>query len=80
MIRVRNWIKENKAPVKVVLQIHDELLFEVKKGFEKDFYPAVKKILEDPDIFMAFTGKTLTTPLLTNHSYGVNWGEMKDLE
>lgn len=80
MIRVRDWIKENKAPVKVVLQIHDELLFEVKKGFEKDFYPEVKRILEDPEIFMSFTGQKLNTPLLTNHSYGENWGEMKDLD
>jgi DNA polymerase-1 len=76
MIRVRDWIKENKAPVKVVLQIHDELLFEVKKGFEKDFYPEVKKILEDSEVFVPFTGKKLQTPLLTNHSFGPNWGEM----
>ena len=79
MIRVRDWIQEKKLPVKIVLQIHDELLFEVKKGFEKDFYPEVKKILEDSEVFVPFTGKKLQTPLLTNHSFGPNWGEMKEL-
>lgn len=78
MIRVRDWINNNKVPVKIVLQIHDELLFEVQKGFEKEFYPEVKRILEDPQVFTSFTGKNLHTPLLTNHSYGPNWGEMKD--
>lgn len=76
MIKVRNWIKENKAPVRMVLQIHDELLFEVRKGFEKEFEPALRKILEDANVFKAFTGKSLETPLVTDHGFGHDWGEI----
>jgi DNA polymerase-1 len=76
MIRVRDWIKESGAPVRMVLQIHDELLFEVKKGFEKTFEPKLREILEDPKIFQNFTGKSLQIPLLTDHGFGPDWGQI----
>ena len=76
MIKVNNWIKAEKAPVRMVLQIHDELLFEVKHGFEKTFEPKLRELLEDPNVFKSFTGQTLQTPLLTDHGFGKDWGEI----
>lgn len=76
MIKVQKWIHGSKAPVRMVLQIHDELLFEVKKGYEKEFEPKLKEILEDPNVFKDFTGKALQTPLVTDHGVGKDWGEI----
>ncbi len=76
MVRVNNWIKESRAPVRMVLQIHDELLFEVKKGFEAEFEPKLREILEDSNVFKDFFGHKLQTPLLTDHGFGSDWGEI----
>ncbi|MEZ4816044.1 MAG: DNA polymerase, partial [Bdellovibrionota bacterium] len=76
MIKVQNWLKGSKAPARMVLQIHDELLFEVKKGFEKEFEIKLRAILEDPNVFKDFTGKSLEIPLLTDHGVGHDWGDI----
>ena len=79
MTRVLEWIESSKAPVRLVLQIHDELLFEVKDGFEREFHPILKNILEDENVFVPFNGQKLRTPLQTDHSVGPNWGELKEI-
>ncbi len=54
---------------KMLLQIHDELIFEVKKEYAKDFANEAKDIMEN--IY------SLEVPLKTTLSIGDNWGELK---
>ncbi len=57
----------NKA--KLLLQIHDELIFEVKSEYAKEFSLEAKEIMES--IY------ELKVPLKTSVSIGDNWGELK---
>ncbi|MDP3785292.1 MAG: DNA polymerase [bacterium] len=72
MIRAQNLVKENfSGEAHLLLQIHDELLFEVKKERVKDFVSAVRKILEEiykGDITLTVEAKV-----------GDNWAELKKL-
>ena len=51
------------------MQIHDELLFEVKKPNIDDFVRSIKKILEE-----IYQGEI---KLIVDTKVGVNWGEMR---
>lgn len=73
MIRAQEFIDKNfKGRAFQLLQIHDELLFEVKKDALRDFVPAVKKILES-----IYQGEIILT---AEAKVGDNWAEMKKYE
>ena len=55
--------------VKMLLQIHDEILFEIKKEIVLAVLPTIKEIMEN-------TIK-LNVPLRVNINYGKNWAELK---
>ncbi len=59
----------NKFNAKLLLQIHDELIFEVKKENANEFAYFAKSIMEN--IYK------LKVPLKTSVSIGKNWGELK---
>ena len=69
MIEIHNKFKELKLQSKMILQIHDELIFDVKNE-EKD---VIKKIVKD---IMENTYK-LNVPLEVEMSSGKNWYEAK---
>jgi DNA polymerase-1 len=54
---------------KMLLQIHDELIFEVKEEYTKEFSQQAKEIMEN--IYK------LKIPLKCSVSIGDNWGELK---
>ncbi len=54
---------------KLLLQIHDELLFEVRKSAVPNFIPEIKKILES--VYKAEIPMTVETKV------GTSWGEMR---
>ena len=54
---------------KLLLQIHDELIFEVENEYADEFSQKASKIMED--IY------TLNVPLKTAINIGKNWGELK---
>ncbi|MEK9194564.1 MAG: DNA polymerase [Patescibacteria group bacterium] len=58
--------------VKLLLSIHDELLFEVRNDTLKEIAMPLKKIMEN--IY------PLSVPLKVEAKVGENWGEMKKLE
>lgn len=70
MIEIDNWIrKENlDSDVKMLLQVHDELLFEVKKNFIKK---AASKIIEIMESIIK-----LKVPITAEAKIGDNWGQM----
>jgi DNA polymerase I len=69
MIRMPDAIKG--LPAKMLLQVHDELLFEVEQGAEDDLIKAVREIMEgaaDPVVHLA-------VPLIADAGQGKNWAE-----
>jgi len=70
MVRVDELIKkEFSKSVKMILQVHDELLFEVKNDTIKKVAHSIKKEMEKEDV--------LGVPILVDILIGDNWGEIK---
>ena len=67
MIALDNWIQETDLDIKMIMQVHDELVFEIA---ESDIAVAVKHV----EHFMAQT-VILSVPLLVNIGIGANWDE-----
>jgi DNA polymerase-1 len=60
-----------KLPAKMLLQVHDELLFEVEKGAEDEVIAAVRAVMEGA----AEPAVKLTVPLTVDAGRGANWAE-----
>lgn len=73
MIKVRDEIKEKfkNNEVKIILQVHDELVFEVREDTIKQVSKVVKEAMED--IYK------LKVPIIVDVEAGDNWEEMKAL-
>jgi DNA polymerase-1 len=67
MIQVDKAIAGNNS-VAMLLQVHDELIFEIKKDAVDDAVPLIKNAMEN-------VGK-LSVPLVVDVSTGERWGEM----
>lgn len=65
---------ENEA--RLVLQIHDELVYEIKKENIEKVVPIIKKTLENV-IPKEFLVNLEPVPLVVEAKYGSNWGELK---
>jgi DNA polymerase-1 len=64
---------DKKFPdVGMLLTVHDELVFEVKKDEEKKYAKEIKKIMESV--------YKLKVPLKVEAKFGINWAEMEKLE
>lgn len=69
MIGIAELIKGKEDEITMLLQVHDELIFEIKKD-KLDFYlPQIKKIME--------SGLKLRVPILVEGNIGHSWGELK---
>ncbi|MBI4272764.1 DNA polymerase I [Candidatus Uhrbacteria bacterium] len=67
MIAVYKKIK-NQKDVRMILQVHDELVFEVTKGCTDTYVSLIKKEMESV--------ASLTVPLVVDITHGPNWEEM----
>ncbi len=69
MIKIDELIAGHEDEIKMLLQIHDELIFEIKKD-KLDFYaPKIKAIMEGV--------LKLRVPIIVDESRGDNWGDLK---
>lgn len=59
----------------MLLQVHDELVFEIKKDKVKELAPKIKKIMEDA----MPKDKAAGVPIVAEGKHGPTWGEMKEL-
>ncbi len=67
MVSINRWISENRSPIKLLLQVHDELLFEVPENYvEKDIQSLVN-IMEETTL--------IDVPLVAEYGFGTNWRE-----
>jgi len=68
MLASEKLVKEYAPDVRMVLQIHDELIFEVKKEKVEAFAKEIKRVME--------TAYPLRVPLVAEVLIGKNWGEI----
>ena len=68
MIICDKYIKDNNIDAKCILQIHDELIFEVNENIISDFTHKMTNIMEK--------AVSLSVPLLVNAETGDNWGQL----
>lgn len=69
MVKFSEKIKETKYHAKLLLQVHDELIFEIPKSEVEDFSKFVEEIMEQALV--------LDVPLKVDSNYGVTWYDAK---
>ena len=67
MIDVDQWIGNNNSDIKMIMQVHDELIFEVKKGFADEALKNITSLME--------SSVKLDIPLIVDANTGANWNE-----
>ncbi len=74
MVQIADWITKEKlgSSVRMLLQVHDELVFEVKGAATKKYLPQIKKIMEG--------AAKLKVPLIVDVKVGKSWGDQKVLD
>lgn len=65
MVKFSEKIKETKYHAKLLLQVHDELIFEIPKSEVEDFSKFVEEIMEQALV--------LDVPLKVDSNYGATW-------
>ena len=75
MIRIHQLLGKEKMlkDVRMVLQVHDELVFEMKKARSEEYAEKIKTIMES----VLDEKQTHGVPILVDVSTGPNWGDMK---
>ncbi len=71
MIVIDEKIREHNDEIRMLLQVHDELVFEVKKGCEAMWSPIIQKLMENV--------VKLSVPIVVDVSIGQNWRDMKKM-
>lgn len=69
MVQFDKNVRETNYHAKLLLQVHDELIFEVPKSEVQDFSEFVEEIMDN--------ALTLAVPLLVDSSYGATWYDAK---
>jgi DNA polymerase I len=69
MIEIHRDIREGRIPGRMLLQVHDELLFEVPRGKEEDALGVIRQRMEN--------AAELSVPLRVETGTGDNWLECK---
>ena len=65
MIKIHKELEKRKSKTKMVLQVHDELLFDAHKDEVEDLRPVIKKIMEE--------ALSLEIPIQVDTGVGDNW-------
>jgi DNA polymerase-1 len=70
MVRVSEYLRKNyeENDAKMLLQVHDELLFEIKNELVDKIEPAIKRIMENVC--------EMSVPITVDSKVGPNWSEM----
>ncbi len=67
MIAADAWIQAEHPPVRMIMQVHDELVFEVEEGAVDEVKPRIRAAME--------SAAELAVPLLVEIGVGDNWEE-----
>ena len=69
LIEKNNW----RGKVHLLLQVHDELVYEITKDDVEEIAPAIKRVMER----VAPTKELAGVPIVAEVSVGSNWGDLK---
>ncbi|MBD3264252.1 MAG: DNA polymerase I [Candidatus Omnitrophica bacterium] len=72
MVKIYNELKKLNLKTKLILQIHDELIFDVPEEEVEEVRVLIKKNME--------TALELKVPVKVNLKAGSNWGQMQELK
>lgn len=73
MVRVDRELQAHKCESRILLQVHDELVLEVKKGEEEE----VKRlVVEQMESLKETPLKELSVPLVVDSSFGKSWADL----
>ena len=67
MIKVSDWLKKNEVDAYLMMQVHDELIFEIAEKDISQTIPQIKKYMEN--------AVSLSIPLVVDIGVGDNWDE-----
>ena len=67
MINIHNWMQEKNVDSKMIMQVHDELVFEVPVSELEMMQAQVEKLMKE--------ASTLSVPMEVGMGYGQNWLE-----
>nr|WP_298716645.1 DNA polymerase I [uncultured Steroidobacter sp.] len=67
MIHVDHWLTQSKLPARLLLQVHDELVFEVRRDLAEDLIAHVRELMSG--------AAQLRVPLKVDAGIGANWDE-----
>jgi DNA polymerase-1 len=67
MIAVDDWLERDDPPVRMIMQVHDELVFEVAEDFVEEAAGRIRAAME--------SAAELAVPLLVEVGVGGNWEE-----
>ena len=71
MIEIYNFIMQNNIEARMLLQVHDELVFEIKENQTQESIKVIKDIMEKTHLQY----KDFTVPLTVDYGIGNTWGE-----
>jgi DNA polymerase-1 len=71
MVRMEDALAEKKLGAQMLLQVHDELVFEVPEDEVEKTLPVVKRVMEDAP----HPAVSLTVPLAVDAHAADNWEE-----
>jgi DNA polymerase-1 len=69
MIKIADIIRGKEAEIKMLLQVHDELIFEIKQAKIKTYSPQIKEAMENV--------LKLKVPIVVEENDGDTWGDLK---
>jgi DNA polymerase-1 len=67
MIKIHDWLNLENIPAKMIMQVHDELVFEVEENHLASIKNKIKEMMEN--------AVKLSVPLLVSIGVGDNWDE-----
>jgi len=67
MIAVHDWIETDKPPVKMIMQVHDELVFEIEQSAIDETSQVINRLMSE--------AAELSLPLVVDSGIGNNWDE-----
>jgi len=67
MIAVDGWLQQNSDDVKMIMQVHDELVFEIHKDAVESASEKIRQLME--------SSMSLDVPLLVEVGVGDNWDQ-----
>lgn len=75
MITLHKMYKKGQLQARMIGQVHDSLLFEIKRGKVKQETRIIKEVMERP---VDINGKSVSFPV--DAESGLSWGELKELK